>query len=162
MMDENAFWQIIADVGSIEGCSLEEALAARLAELDAESILGFHREFAKRVHQAYRFDLMAVASIINANETGEDYDAFVGWLIARGREAFEAALANPELAAVGATPKAAKSRALWAAPKLAYRERTGQDDFDLEATPISLVMEGVKLTKDEVEERFAALVARFS
>lgn len=162
-MDADAFWQVIETIGgSADGEeSLRDRLVAHLTTLDPETILAFYKEFSKRVHEAHRFDLMAVANIVNGGFSGEDYDAFVGWLIAQGRDHFEAALAEPARAAAGAEGSAAKSRALWSAPAIAYKNRTGRDDFELEATPISLVMEGERLSPDEVVTRFPSLVEQF-
>ncbi len=162
-MHVDEFWKIVAEVRRLEDeSSFRDRLVATLSGLETEMIFAFHRAFASRVHEAYRFDLMAVASIINANATGEDYDAFVGWLIAQGRAYFEASLAEPGLAAKRAQAQQARSQALWQAPALAYRQRTGRDDFDLEADPISLVMVGHKLTAGDVQKRFPALVDRFN
>jgi hypothetical protein len=159
-MDEDAFWNIV-DEAVRSGGEFETALKAGLSALEPEAILEFHRQFARRVHEAYRFDLMAVSNIVNGSVTGEDFDAFVGWLIARGRDRFETALREPSLAAEGAEPGEAKDRALWRVPAEAFRKRTGRDDFELEAQPISLVMQGERLTTEQIEERFAALVKRF-
>lgn len=162
-MDADAFWHVIETSAAGAGGedALCERLIAHLEALEPEAILAFHREFSKRVHEAHRFDLMAVANIVNGGLSGEDYDAFVGWLIQKGRAYFEAALSEPALAAAGAGPATAKSRALWQAPAIAYERRTGQSDFEMEATPISLVMQGERLRADEVIARFGALVERF-
>lgn len=147
-VDDAVFWQLVDN-------------PERIATLSPEEILAFHDAFARRVHAAYRFDLMAVSNIVNGSRTGEGFDAFVGWLIERGQTYFEAALRDASRAADAAKPGAAKSLRLWHAPAAAYEKRTGKDDFELEARPISLVMEGGKLDEAEVRERFSELVSRF-
>ncbi len=170
-MDADAFWQLVEEVkqGSGEPGSDDASVEARtrahlterLARLPPDAILAFHEEFSRRVNEAYRFDLMAVADVVNGGVGGEDYDAFVGWLIEQGRAYFDEALADPRRAADRAPAGHAKSRALWHAPRIAYRRATGRDEFDLEAKPISLVMEGERLDKDAMEAQFAALIHRF-
>ncbi len=45
-----------------------------------------------------------MAYIINGGCSDDGFDYFLGWLIAKGRKYFEAALVNPERAGDGAEP----------------------------------------------------------
>jgi len=164
VMDVGEFWALIERSG--EGAPTveqrDEQLVAALAELSAEEILAFQRQFAERVVDAYRWDWMAVATIVNGDGTAEGFDGFVGWVMAQGRAYFEAALADPEQAAERAVPgERADLRALWAAPAKAYTRRTGRDDFHENAEPISIVMEGDRWQDGELDQRYPALVKRF-
>jgi hypothetical protein len=162
-MDAEAFWRLLDASRDAESDDARVArLTATLAALPREEILAFQHHFARCVYDAYSFDLMAVSNVVNGARSGEDFDAFIGWLLLQGKSYFEAALADPARAADRATPGvAAKSWALWQAPAVAYKSVTGRDDFDLESQPISLVMEGERLGEEATVARFGELVKRF-
>jgi hypothetical protein len=164
VMDVGEFWALVEQSG--EGApDLEqrsECLVSLLAARSAEEILRFQRLFAERVVDAYRWDWMAVAAIVNGGGTAERFDAFVGWVMAQGRAYFEAALADPPRAADRAQPgQRAEFAAIWSAPATAYARRTGRDDFHESAEPISIVMEGDRWQEEELDQLYPALVERF-
>lgn len=164
VMDVGEFWALIerSGEGAPAGEQRGEQLVAILAELPAEEILAFQRQFAERVVDAYQWDWMAVATLVNGDATAEGFDGFVGWVMAQGRAYFEAALADPERAAERAVPgERADLRALWAAPAEAYKQVTGRTDFHESAEPISIVMEGDRWKEGELEQRYPELVKRF-
>ncbi len=163
-MDVGQFWALVEQSG--EGASdldqRGERMVSLLAERSAEEILRFQGLFAQRVVDAYRWDWMAVAFIVNGGGTAEQFDAFVGWVMVQGCAYFEAALADPERAADRAQPgQSAEFAAIWSAPARAYSRRTGHDDFHESAEPISIVMEGDRWQEDDLEQLFPVLVKRF-
>jgi hypothetical protein len=160
-MDADAFWRLIDETGDADDDARLARLTTSLAALAPEEILAFRQHFARCAHEAYGFDLMAVGNVVNGARCGEDFDAFVGWLIAQGKSYFEAAVAEPARAADRAQRGRAKSWALWRAPAVAYKSVTGRDDFELEAQPISLVMEGERLDEAATLARFSELAQRF-
>jgi len=164
MMDVEEFWALIekSREGAPEGAARGQRLAVLLAALSAEEILAFQRQFAERVVDAYRWDWMAVACIVNDDATAEGFDGFVGWVMGQGQDYFEAALDDPERAADRAEPgKQADLRSLWTAPSEAYKKVTGRDDFSENAEPISIVMEGDRWQREKLSEMYPELVKRF-
>ncbi len=73
--------------------------------LEDRRILGVPIEFVnERIRDAFRSDLWAVADIMNGGWSDDGFDYFLGWLVLRGKQAYEAALANPEDVAKGVSP----------------------------------------------------------
>jgi hypothetical protein len=56
---------------------------------------------------SYRGDLWGAAYLINGGASDDGFDYFRGWLIAQGREVFEAAVADPDSLAGVAAVRAA-------------------------------------------------------
>ena len=96
-MDTDGFWDLIeASRHGDQGCEEQtRILTALLAQLEPEGIVSFQRHFAERRRESYRWDLWAVAYIVNGGCSDDCFDYFRGWLIAQGREYFETALASP-------------------------------------------------------------------
>jgi hypothetical protein len=133
-MDQHEFWALI-DASRQVSTDCEEqadALTALLAQREPGEIIGFEQQFWERRYEAFRWDLLAVAYIVNGWCSNDGFDYFRGWLIAQGREYFEAALASPERAADRVVAPLAEDEVvdcediLYVA-YLAYEERTGQE-----------------------------------
>lgn len=138
-MDNEQFWRLIDETRRAakgDGQEQVELLEQRLAALPVAQLLAFDQHLHHRLHQAYRADLWCAAYIINGGCSDDGFDYFRAWLIARGRAAFEAALADPDSLAAYADGDAAElEELLYAAPK-AYEQATGRDDFSALAAPI--------------------------
>jgi hypothetical protein len=97
--------------------------------LSAAEILAFRRALEARMIEAYRWDLWAAAALIRDGCSESAFRNFRAWLIAQGREAFEAALADPESLAENAAlaeDDSAQYPALLSIPFGVYQEKTGQ------------------------------------
>jgi len=103
-----------------------EALGAR----DIADMVRFQQFVDARVREAYRWDLWAVAYVMNGGCSDDGFDYFLGWLIGRGRARWKAALADAEAAADGADPddEPFESEELLAAASIAYRRKMGEED----------------------------------
>ena len=98
-MNELEFWQVIersllAADGNAE--AQLEALENELESLTSEQVLGFQRMFDHLFRVSYRAELWGVAFIVNGGASDDGFDYFRGWLIAQGREVFQATLARPD------------------------------------------------------------------
>lgn len=97
-MDADRFWAIIK-AGKAKGSDREsgERLATELQKLSLEDLVAFDQRFELYRLQADTYDLWAAGSLLNgltlSDDGSQDYTA---WLVSRGREAFEEALANPD------------------------------------------------------------------
>src|SRR5579862_8376439 len=130
-MEEVQFWNLIAqsrqEAPDCHGQA--ERLYRLLVKLTPEEIRDFDRHFARRRFEAYRWDLWAVAYIINGGCSEDGFEYFRCWLIGQGQQAFEAALASPssvsELTAEG-EPEAECESLLYVANE-AYEQVTGHE-----------------------------------
>src|SRR6185436_3466902 len=97
-MTTDQFWKLI-DTAAEEGSDSSERadiLGESLTDLPAGEISGFQQQLWQRLAESYRWDLWAVAYIVNGGCSDDGFDYFRGWLIAQGRAYFEATLREPE------------------------------------------------------------------
>lgn len=97
-MDDAQFWNLIEQSrkGNPDCEKQAERLTRLLKKLPPEEIYDFDRHFARRRLEAYRWDLWAVAYIINGGCSDDGFEYFRCWLIGQGQKAFKAALSSPE------------------------------------------------------------------
>ncbi len=95
-MDENRFWTLIDSSLDPSQAGQMERLRAALAELPADDVAAFESAFHRQMARAYTWDLWGAAYIIHGGASDDGFEYFRRWLIAQGRETFEAALANPD------------------------------------------------------------------
>jgi hypothetical protein len=116
------------------------------------------------VAAAYRWDLWGAAFVINGGCSDDGFEYFLGWLIAQGRDYYQAALADPEQAGRRAQPgDMVECESIAYAAVKAYEAKTGKDDFH---DRITRVPRGEPLGEPWEEEdlpaRFPRLSARFA
>ncbi|GAA1575061.1 DUF4240 domain-containing protein [Kribbella karoonensis] len=101
-MDRDRFWGLVEEArASVDDTvadpdGVADALAKVLGAERAEVIAGFGTELARLLVESYRWDLWAAAYLINSGASEDGFDSFRGWLIAQGREVWDAALADPD------------------------------------------------------------------
>lgn len=100
-MSIDEFWVIIerARRGNPDCYEFARRVSASLGRLPADSIMGFAYHLESCFSSSYRWDLWAVAYIVNGGASDDGFEYFRGWLIAQGREVFDAAMKDPERAA---------------------------------------------------------------
>ena len=108
-MNTDKFWSLIESAREREGApdssdQIAAHLKSALEELSAEDLLGFQEQLWQRLSESYRWDLWAVAYIVNGGSSDDGFEYFCGWLISQGRQYFEAALRDPRKAADRAEP----------------------------------------------------------
>lgn len=169
-MDETRFWELIdRSRQEGEGDVWQQAalLTSWLAEIDPEEIVSFQRHFDAQMGKAYRADLWDAAYIVNEGCSDDGFADFRGWVIAQGKEVFDALLANPDILAdvthdrVEPGGTADCEDMLYAASR-AYRRRTGGQDMpqdELNNEPLQL--QGSHLTPEEMKKRFPNLCRRY-
>jgi hypothetical protein len=130
--------------------------------LEPQEIIDFDRYMQQQLARAYRWDLWAVAYIVRSGCSDDSFEYFRGWLIAQGKDYFEAAMDNAENAAekiqVGGEVEC--ESILYAAFK-AYERRTGKSlpasDVITPKDPI-----GQEWEEDNVELLYPKLARKFS
>lgn len=165
-MDVDEFWYLIeASRRRGDRCKEQtEALVDLLEQRSPDEIVSFQRHFSDRRRESYRWDLWAVAYIINFGCSDDGFDYFRGWLIAQGRQYFEAALVSAERAANRASPGGSYwcEDILYAADR-AYESRTG-NELPPEAFGEPRIAEGPqgeKWAEEELERLYPELCQRF-
>jgi hypothetical protein len=102
---------------------LEDALE----RLGAAKLIGFQRKLDRCMAASYTWELWAVAYIINGGCSDDGFEYFRGWLIARGRKRFEAALRGAERAADGVEPgEICECESIAYAAREVYERKTGE------------------------------------
>jgi len=164
-MDRETFWKLIKASGRFaEDCDAQaEALVIALAKLPPDEIVGFDAEFQERMIEAYRWDLWAVAYIINGGCSDDGFEFFCGWLIAQGETYFEAALANPAKAADKVTPGdfVECENILYAAAE-AYEQSAGRMEMQRRISHKPSEPAGKRWAEEDLEKLFPKLVRKFS
>ncbi|RYX81593.1 DUF4240 domain-containing protein [bacterium] len=159
LMDKAQFWQLIeASKNKKSDCQKQAAKLEKLLDkLSADEILGFENIFTSLLSESYRWDLWAVAYIVNGGCSDDGFEYFRYWLIAQGQTYFEAAIQNPERAADAARFEEAECEEIRYATCEPYQSKTG--------TPIDEVSDGLNYPAEPMgqpwnEEDLEALFPR--
>jgi hypothetical protein len=157
------FWQLISTTISPE--ALEEAdlskLEAALAGMSAEEIASFNEHFSMLHATSYGWPIWGAAYIINGGCSDDGFDYFRGWLIGKGREAFEAAMADPD-SLVDYAEDEVECEDLLSVAWQAYKDKTSEDR--LPATSHSFPELGESWDFDdeaEMRKRYPRLCEKF-
>jgi hypothetical protein len=130
-VDPETVWRVVAyartesddDVDRTAGIVME-----LLVEQQIENILAFDRTLYELVAQAYTPELWAAAYIINYGTTDAGFEYFAGWLIAKGQEVYEAALADADsLTDIVDLDGAAECESMLYVAQYAYERRMGRE-----------------------------------
>jgi vacuolar-type H+-ATPase subunit C/Vma6 len=95
-MDETEFWTLIERSREDGADEQEEALERLLTGRPREELEAFDRIYREQLVRAYRWDLWGAGYVIAGGMSDDSFDYFCDWLISRGREVFEQALADPD------------------------------------------------------------------
>lgn len=167
-MDRNAFWKIIDEARQSVGDTdeLEEVASAvtdRLKALSPQEIVSFEQHLSDLMAESYRWDLWGVAYLVNGGCSDDGFDYFRGWLLANGRERWEMAMANPELAGEWTEPDAAFCEDMLYVAMDAYEAATGkelpQETLTIRRPDAPL---GERWEEDQLEELYPDLYEKFS
>ncbi|WP_020391679.1 DUF4240 domain-containing protein [Kribbella catacumbae] len=101
-MDKDGFWELVeaaraeVDDTVADPDGVADSLTKVLGELTLAEIAGFGVELERLQAESYRWDLWGAAYLINGGASDDGFDYFRGWLVAQGREIWDAALADPD------------------------------------------------------------------
>jgi hypothetical protein len=161
------FWQLIADTREAAGNDTgrqSELLEERLSRLPAQQIVDFARIRHRLDQQAYTWDIWGAAYVIEDGCSDDCFRDFRAYLISLGRDAYEAALSNPDsLAPVVEDAEGGDwENADNVAPdayESAADEDIPADDSDLSGSPRGESWDDED--QDTLVQRFPALAAKF-
>ncbi|MBY9007007.1 MAG: DUF4240 domain-containing protein [Candidatus Lokiarchaeota archaeon] len=133
-MDDSEFWNII-DKSSNKTNDQEEQyenLKDILKNYESEDIISFNLCFAQKTNELYRWDLWAVAYIINHGCSDDSFKYFRNWIISRGKDFFNDALIQPKKIGevINIDDKIFFKEIGYVADN-AYEEKTGEDVPDI-------------------------------
>jgi hypothetical protein len=106
-MPAEKFWRIIARAAESahDPDAQVNALRTALRDLTVEEIISFEVAFRSHLNKAYTWDLWGAAYVIHGGCSDDGFEYFRRWLVSRGRDVYEAALADPDsLAQLDAQP----------------------------------------------------------
>src|SRR5437660_5805159 len=106
-MDEQRFWKLIATAcrsNPREAEEWAERLQAALSKLEPDDIIAWNHIFDRLAARAYTVDLWGAAYLINGGASDDGFYYFRCWLIGMGREAYEAAVNDPDTLANVVSP----------------------------------------------------------
>lgn len=96
-MNEDLFWTLIDE--GLPDQPIGERLVMlpdRLAAFKAAEIRGFEVILRELDARAYRWDVWALAYLLQGGCSDDSFEEFRGWLILQGRKVFEATLSDPD------------------------------------------------------------------
>ena len=130
-MDQETLWRIVGYAKAESNDQVDRTagvVTELLVEQSINTILAFDRVLFGLVAQAYSAPLWAAAYIINYGTTDAGFDNFVGWLIAKGMEVYDAALANADsLAEIVDLDETAECESMLYVAQYAYERRMGRE-----------------------------------
>jgi len=134
LMSADRFWQVIkrAAESDHDPDAHMEALRTALRELTVDEIISFEMAFRRYLNQAYTWDLWGAAYVIHGGCSDDGFEYFRRWLVSKGRDVYEAALANPDsLAQLDAHPGPDgvwEFEEIYCVSMQVFEEKGGEDD----------------------------------
>jgi hypothetical protein len=123
------FWDIVERCRSDDEEERHENYERELSRLPPDQILAFDVRVAHLLAESYRTNLWAAAYCLCGGCSDDGFDYFRCWLIAQGKEIYEAALANPEsLADIEGEDDFFEFESLYVVAGNAWQEVTGKSE----------------------------------
>jgi hypothetical protein len=140
-----------------------------LKDFEVEEIVAFQEHLDERMWESYRYDLWAVAFIMNGGCSDDGFDYFRGWLIAQGRDVFEGAMRAPERAAdavhcgTESDPASRWCESLLYSAQDAYEAKVGTEMPPRQPPPfVPIEPTGVPWDEDDLDHLYPELATRFA
>lgn len=101
LVDLSELWDLVETARTevddpADADAVAEVLAAYLEERGPAVVVAFDAALRSVVDESYTTLLWAAAYLINGGASDDGFDYFRGWLVAQGRDVFEAAVAEPD------------------------------------------------------------------
>lgn len=131
ILDENLYWQIIADSLKISESQDEqrEYLVARLQDLTSIEIIGFRLRTDKLLYDTYNSEMWCAGFIMNGGCSDDGFEYFRNWVISRGRDVYYKAKENPDslIDQVDEDIEEFEFEDFWYVALDAFKKKTGED-----------------------------------
>ena len=163
-MERETFWELINEARTEVDDIFEvaPALTDLLLTSEPDEIVSFAQHMKDVLAESYRWDLWAVAYIVNGGSSDDGFEYFRGWLIAQGRERFHVAMENPASIGNWAEPDENECEEILYAAQVAYEGRTGKNfPYDAINAPQLSEPAGEPWEEDQLEALYPELCVRF-
>lgn len=156
-MDHDQFWQIIeaAKRRFPEDCEERvESIRDHLSALAPHEIIAFDSILGEYLDRAYSWDLWGAAYLMNGGCSDDGFMDFRGWLISRGRDVYERALADPDSLADVFDPSHddCELQSMLSVAYEAYQAGTGEEMPP--RTRVSPELAGERWKAEDLDERY--------
>lgn len=167
-MDEEGFWTLIekSKQSSTSNNEQYECLRTELSKLPAEDIAVFNEIFSSKMAEIYRYDLWAIAYIINGGCSDDGFTYFRSWLVCQGRKYYKNAIARPEFVGEQVPVEAMESKSpnntiyeFDLLPITVYKEKTGYEMY-IEYSGIGDAL-GYSWTYEELPSLYPSVCEKF-
>lgn len=167
-MDQAKFWNLVDQSRTAADGDPEEQLEhlrEQLLALEPDEIVAFDKRLSEHHMQAYDWGLWGAAYLIGGGCSDDGFADFRGWLISRGKQAYDAALADPDSLAkiVKEHDGECQVEGYQYVASQAWEEKTGRDsdEFPRHDIPARREPAGESWEEDELEARFPKLAKKF-
>lgn len=164
-MDRDSFWKII-NASRKDAEAPEDVAAAvteRLQQLPPVEIVAFQRIRQELMAESYRWDLWAVAYIVNGGCSDDGFDYFRGWLMTQGRKRWESAMSDPQVVGKWAADDQAECEDMLYVADDAFKAVTGAEILaDPSRPPAPKDPVGQRWKEEDLERLYPKLWAKFS
>lgn len=158
-MNEEKFWELV-EKSKKSPDDQASRLKSLLVKISPAEIEAFHRILLQKMHSAYRWDLWAVAYIINGGCSDDGFLYFRGWLVGRGQRVYEGALVDPATIAKSVKDDECEDESFLFSSVDAYEELTGQEmpreEFDTVGDPV-----GERWKEEDLPKLYPKLCKKF-
>jgi Protein of unknown function (DUF4240) len=179
-MERARFWSLVEAAKEASGGDVQRQaalLVEQLGQLPLSDIIEFHHTLETLHAESLRADLWDAAAVINQWDSSdrlfcsEDrFFIFRGWLVAQGRQVYQASIADPD--SLADCPELGDDLPwgewLWGVAMEAYTDRTGEEMPGLRGWPGQLIEEDAgspwrspEQVNSELRRRYPRLWARF-
>ncbi|NOS91678.1 MAG: DUF4240 domain-containing protein [Cyclobacteriaceae bacterium] len=134
LLEEMKFWDIISK--SIKSTKnqedQEEFLIRELMKLSPKEIVGFRLRTDYLLYHSYKSEWWCAAYIMNGGCSDDGFEYFRCWVISRGRQAYEMAMANPDnlVDQLDKTLESYDFEGFWYVALNAFKRKTGKELYD--------------------------------
>jgi hypothetical protein len=136
MLEENLYWQIIADSlkNSEDQDEQQEYLINRLQELAPVEITGFRLRTDKLLYDTYNSAMWCAGYIMNGGCSDDGFEYFRNWVISRGKDVYYKAKENPD-SLIGQVDEELdieeyEFEDFWYVALAAFNNKTGKELYD--------------------------------
>jgi hypothetical protein len=159
------FWNLIQEsrLNSTNTTEQLENLKNLLIKNGTAITAAFHTNLCTTASTAYKWELWAIAYIINHGCSDDGFDYFIEWAILQGKDFFEALVKFPEDTAL-TIPLGTETECegIYYAAEEAYEELGEDSDYLYQLQSIEKGIEGEPWHESEVYKLFPRLAAKYT
>jgi hypothetical protein len=170
-MNADRFWSIIAATGGprADADVQETLLRAQLEALTVDELVAFEVAYRHSLNAAYTWELWGAAYVVNGGCSDDGFEYFRRWLVARGREAYETGVRDPDaLARMELAPGpdgAWEHEGIYYIAREVFQAKGGQGDVRAHSEPEAGLggpaPTGTEFDENDLPQKYPKLWARF-